>query len=207
MAEDEIRKWIRQKLNEGVEEQNIRKVISKKGYDSSLVSEVKYSTPGSGSQENTVNDLDLSHRKNHLSNVSEGVEGKLNRGWSTGLVIIILVAALGTGLMYAPSLDISSIELPEVNTEEEPEIEGEETRVVLTERLAQPSRPQISEDDGVRFVNNASHAFNVTFDREVESFIVESGETELVDVRSVVYYTATPVDAEAEEVKGSVSVQ
>jgi len=56
------------------------------------------------------------------------------------------------------------------------EIEGEITNVTLTDRYAEPFRPTIAREDGIRFLNNGSRSFNLSFDRDIESFVLESQE-------------------------------
>lgn len=204
---ERVKEWIEEKLEDGADEQKIREVLDGKGYNPSLVDEVK--TPQvKPLHESTDTISEEDSGRNYGGRIKDS-GGKLLQGLKRSgkpvLVILILVAAVaGIGFLYSSS----NINLPSTDSDyTEPEIEGEEVKVVLMDRLAKPSRPTISEGDGVRFANNASHAFNITFDREVESFVLDKGETRLVDIKSVVYYTAEPVGTDARKVHGSVSVQ
>lgn len=90
----------------------------------------------------------------------------------------------------------------------EPEIEGEVIEVVVDDERASPNRPKISPEDGIKFVNEASHDLNFTFDREVESFVLEKGDSRVVDVTKIVYYRVNPVEeVEFREIRGGVNVQ
>lgn len=67
-------------------------------------------------------------------------------------------------------------------------------------------RPTISREDGIRFVNKADYSFNLTFDRQVEDFVLEPGEERVVDVNSIIYYTADPLDSEARKIKAGANI-
>lgn len=88
-------------------------------------------------------------------------------------------------------------------------IEGDVHEVSFENNRADPSRPTISEEDGVKFVNNEEENLMVQFDREVETFEIDSGEEMTVNVSNIVYYEARPVDEEAEfrAISGGVNVQ
>ena len=106
----------------------------------------------------------------------------------------LLVLALGLTVLYTP-------ETPLQMDQET----GEYSKIVLGEVSADLVRPSIS-SEGVKFVNNASHSFNVRFDRSIEGFRILPGESKNVEVDSITYYNATPVD-EGRMIKGSIYVE
>jgi hypothetical protein len=89
----------------------------------------------------------------------------------------------------------------------EPSIQGEIVNVTLTDTRPEPFRPTISPEDGVRFTNNAQYSYNFSFESErLEGFVIEPGESRVVDVKSIAYYTAEPLNSSARDVKGGVNV-
>jgi hypothetical protein len=117
------------------------------------------------------------------------------------LISIFLV--VGTGALFY-AMNSSKIQ-PE---QQQPEIDGETVDVVIDNVRATPSRPTISRDDGIRFVNNASHTLNFTFERNIESFTLEQGGTKVVDINEIVYYDVNAVgEVEFREISAGINVQ
>ncbi len=79
------------------------------------------------------------------------------------------------------------------------EIEGDITEVVFEGQRADPSRPEISPEDGIEFVNQEDFEVQLEFDREeYETVTLESGESGVMDIERIVYYEITPVDEDVE---------
>jgi len=79
------------------------------------------------------------------------------------------------------------------------EIEGEITEVVLSDQGADPSRPEISPEDGIEFVNQEDFEVQLEFDRDdYETVTLSSGESGVMDIERIVYYEITPVDEDVE---------
>lgn len=88
-------------------------------------------------------------------------------------------------------------------------IEGDIIEVVVDDERAEPFRPRIAREDGVRFVNDASYELRFEFNRELETFTLEQGETREVNPTVIMYYTVNPVDESIEfrEISGGINVQ
>jgi len=123
----------------------------------------------------------------------------LNSGsWLIFSLSVLLIVGLGI-FLYTGTEDSSG---------NSPEIEGEIIDVVVEEGKAEPLRPRISPEDGVRFVNNEEKALNFTFDRSVEDFVLEPGESKLVDVDVIIYYEIDTVEKDGfRKIVGGVNVQ
>lgn len=119
-----------------------------------------------------------------------------------------LVPALTAVLVVLASVyfdpDITNMDA--LDKDAKPNIEGDITTVALTNRYAEPRRPTISREDGIKFVNKADYSFNLTFDRQVEDFTLEPGEERVVEVNSIIHYTAEPLDSEARKIKAGVNI-
>jgi hypothetical protein len=72
------------------------------------------------------------------------------------------------------------------------DIPGEIVDVNISGVSAEPFRPEISPDDGIRFHNNKDINVKFVFDRGVPNFTMASGETTIVDVNNIVYYDILP---------------
>ena len=72
------------------------------------------------------------------------------------------------------------------------DIPGEIIDVNVSGVSAEPFRPEITPEDGIRFHNNKDIQVKFVFDRGVPNFTMASGETTIVDVRNIVYYDILP---------------
>lgn len=150
--------------------------------------------------------------KEKLKEKSDKVSGQI-RNRKRVIFGSLGVAVLLVGLLTFSSLDFAQGSFLDNKSDvedgyTEPEIEGEIVEIVVDDERAQPFRPEISEEDGIRFVNDASYDLNFTFDREVDSFVVEQNKSRVVDVDSIVYFYVNPVqDVEFRQIKGGVNVQ
>ena len=79
------------------------------------------------------------------------------------------------------------------------QIEGDITEVVFEGQRADPSRPEISPEDGIEFVNQEDFEVQLEFDRDdYETVTLSSGESGVMDIERIVYYEITPVDEDVE---------
>ncbi len=142
---------------------------------------------------------ELEELKDKFEEKGEKVSGQVRGHRKDFMVPLVIAVILSAAMFISSSID--------QGTEKGPVIEGEIVNITVSEDGAEPFRPEISERDGVRFINNAEHELNFTFDRNIESFVIEPGESKVVDVNSIVYFYADAEEAEFREVKGGVNVQ
>ena len=101
-----------------------------------------------------------------------------------GLIGVAVIS--GFAFLYISPLEISHDE-----DDRNVDIEGETVNVSVDRERAEPFRPVISPEDGVRFINTADHQLEFEFDRHVDSFSLQSGESRVVDLKMTVYYNVT----------------
>lgn len=214
MTKEEIRDWVRRKLDEGVEEQKIRQVLSRKGQDPSIVDEVRNSSRSEPEKETEwqptgIHDDSASRQKEGNHGFEKGQEN-----WKYVMGLLFLSTVVVVGFIHVPEVDLSrssAIQEPDTdnssNQQDQIQVPENTTRVTISNSVAKPSRPVISSNESILFVNNADHGFNITFDRAAESFVLPRGQSETVDVDLSVYYTAKPINSDAGAVKGSIGVE
>lgn len=120
--------------------------------------------------------------------------------------VVEAVGAVFIGFLFTAFLLFSGPDLDTADADQRPDIEGEWVQLNLTEFEPVPLRPTIQPEDGVKFHNSANHTFQVSFDRNISNVTLESGETAYVDIDSITYYRADPIDEEERLVKGSIYV-
>lgn len=80
--------------------------------------------------------------------------------------------------------------------------------IEVKDRSVEPSRPTVSSGTSVRFVNRADVELELLFDREVEGFSLEPGESKVREIESIIYYNVTsPEEPEFRMIKGGINVQ
>ena len=88
---------------------------------------------------------------------------------------------------------------PENETLTESDIEGDITEVTIEENSTDPTRPEINEEDGIEFVNNAEFDIQLEFDREgYEAVTIEEGESKIKDFQDITYYEISAVEDDIE---------
>ena len=88
---------------------------------------------------------------------------------------------------------------PESEKLTESDIEGDITEVTIDGGGADPSRPEITQEEGVEFVNNAGFDIRLEFDADrYEEIVIEDGESKIKDFQRIIYYQITPVDEDVE---------
>lgn len=143
--------------------------------------------------------------KDKVREVRDSLAEEVRTGWKPLLI--------GAGAITVLTLifTFSNISFPSISPDQEskvqPDIEGEWVNITLTDRHARPMRPTIEREDGIRFINEASHAYNLTFDREVENFVLEPGEQKPVEVSSIIYYEAVPLEKDSRKIKAGVNIE
>lgn len=91
-----------------------------------------------------------------------------------------------------------------------PQLGHQSTDVVVevTETSLEPARPSVSSGEEVKFSNKADKTMSFSFERGIDSFELESGESRTENIGMTVYYTATPVQADSsQKIRGSIVVQ
>ncbi|PSH01654.1 MAG: hypothetical protein BRC27_01450 [Nanohaloarchaea archaeon SW_10_44_10] len=101
-----------------------------------------------------------------------------------GLIGVAVIS--GLAFLYTGPLEISHD-----GDNRNVDIEGEKVNVNVDGERAEPFRPVISPEDGIRFTNSADHRLEFEFDRHVDSFSLQSGESRVVDLNMTVYYNVT----------------
>ena len=77
--------------------------------------------------------------------------------------------------------------------------EREIVEVVIDEERVEPSRPEISTEDGVEFINSLGFDIELDFDRnDYDSITIKDGESRFKDFQEVTYYQITPVEDDIE---------
>ena len=141
----------------------------------------------------------------------DSLDGQKKKVIAVAALITVLAASIFVFAQTDFELMSEEEELPEENGEENEtesgptgfisadEIEGEITEVVLSDQRADPSRPEISPEDGIEFVNQEDFEVQLEFDREeYETVTLSSGESGVMDIERIVYYEITPVDEDVE---------
>lgn len=157
----------------------------------------------------------------------EGMKNKLVSGNSRSIVIIAaaLVVVAGIAVVAVGSMeDIQGISdgndtEAENNTDEQEitqrvglsasQIQGDIVDVTVGDVRAEPSSPEISPEDGIRFVNQAGVDIEFTFDREIKTFEIAAGESTIINPESIVYYKVNSVNDSIEfrEISARINVQ
>jgi hypothetical protein len=143
------------------------------------------------------------HRK-RVKRISRELAEDVESNWKPFIVVTSFLVILGLTLVFI-NFDLPNEVLPDSGPETE--IEGEIVNVNLTNRDVEPVRPTISRKDGIRFVNKGSYTFNLSFDRDVQSFVLRPGEEKVVDIKSILYYNATPVNTDGRMLKAGVNIE
>lgn len=123
---------------------------------------------------------------------------------------IIMSTASGFPTEFSPAEETTTISDEEkVSQEKQNSIEGDIIEVVIDDEKAEPFRPRISKEDGVRFVNDASYDLRFEFNRELETFTLEKGDKREVNPTVIMYYTVNTVDENVDfrEINGGINVQ
>ena len=139
----------------------------------------------------------------------------------------VILAVLGVIVLVAAGAYYMSMEQPSTAPEESPEqdnapaeenrsvglspsdIEGEISRVNITNVQAEPASLRIAPEDGVEFFNVAGVDVTFSFDREIPNFNLSAGESIIVDPTSIVYYevAAQNPDADFRGISARINVQ
>jgi len=88
---------------------------------------------------------------------------------------------------------------PESEILTESDIEGDVIEVTIDEDGADPSRPEITQEDGIKFVNNLGFDVQLEFDADrYEEIVIEDGQSKIKDFQRIIYYQITPVNEDVE---------
>lgn len=233
MNEEKVREWIKQKLDQGVEEQRIRKVLREKDYPASIVDEVKQNRQNTVLQNENKKDLgrekpsDFNQSKKldkqqksktpklreKVSNISKSLENSFNRFWKPALSLTVLIIVLVSAWMFFPvnGLTNSVNELIGQNTDSIPsEVENRSdysVEVIFKNRVAQPSSPEITTNENVKFVNTENYSLTLSFERNIQDFKLGPEKSKTVDIDEVVYFEATPENSGNQKINGVIRVQ
>jgi len=120
-----------------------------------------------------------SSKKSYRENVQKISHGLAEDIESNSKSLSVLIGALGLMILAFVFYGIELYDFSQSSQLSDREIEGEITNVTLTDRYAEPFRPTIAREDGIRFLNNGSRSFNLSFDRDIESFVLEPGAQKL----------------------------
>ena len=137
------------------------------------------------------------------------------------IILALLVIGVAAAFASVAYQDVNeTAEEPEVNQTEQPrdpndirvspsQVEGEIVQVTLSGMSADPSRPTIAQEDAIEFINNEDISLELSFDRDYNSVNVESGDSVILDIDQITYYTASPVDdgVEYRNIERGVNVQ
>lgn len=141
--------------------------------------------------ENFESSTDEKNHKDQIERISHNLAEDFESNWKPVILGLGIISVLI--LVFA----FYNLKVPENLLSDQVSdnvIEGNITNVNLTDRSVEPSRPTISREDGIRFRNLGSQTFNLSFDRDIESFLLEPGDQKVVDINSITYYNATPVN-------------
>lgn len=89
------------------------------------------------------------------------------------------------------------------------QIEGEISRVNITNVQAEPASIRIAPEDGIEFVNQAGVDVTFSFDRDISNFDLAAEESIIVDPTSIVYYEVASQnpDADFRGISARINVQ
>jgi hypothetical protein len=143
--------------------------------------------------------------EDEIEDMENSLDNSIDSSWKKigiGLAVVLLAAGIfvvGSGII---PLD-SQQPVQETNNSRDSEdlgqvglspsdIPGEIVDVNISGISAEPFRPEIAPDDGIRFHNNKDVQIKFVFDRGVPNFTMASGEATIVDVNNIVYYEIFP---------------
>lgn len=144
-------------------------------------------------------------KKGKLEDLKKDLEKKAKprRRQLTVYGLIGISVIFGTAFVH-----LNASELLQSGENRDINIEGEIVNVTVDGLEADPFRPVISQEDGVRFTNTADHQLVFEFDRHVNSFSLQPRESRLVDLNMTVYYNVTaPEIEEFRTITAGISVQ
>jgi len=117
------------------------------------------------------------------------------------ILIIILTAGLTTLYIMSETPGIEGSQASEAPTSEnqagnsltisEEDVQGEIVSIEIEGMTADPSRPQISEEDAIRFDNNEEHEIEINFDRNYDEVRIDSQDSMILDFNRITYYTVS----------------
>ncbi|QGA80320.1 hypothetical protein [Candidatus Nanohalobium constans] len=185
MVDRKLKRWVEQQLDKGESREVIQKALENKGYDPSIVDEVEEEEVSSSISINSEDKI----RKISLG-VEKGIEGASEIRVKQVIILSTILTALFLGLYFQPFAT-------DKKTSEEP------ATVTLGKVSANPATATINRTDAVKFRNNASHSFKVSFDRNISSFSIQPGSSVVRNFNRTTYYDADPLD-DGRTIKGSI---
>ena len=131
---------------------------------------------------------EMEGKRNKLKDLGRDLNRKIDSYREQLLIYGLIGVAVISGTTF---LYISPLEISHIGDDRNVNIEGETVNVNVDGERAEPFRPVISPEDGIRFTNSADHQLEFGFDRHVDSFSLQSGESRVVDLNMTVYYNVT----------------
>jgi len=76
------------------------------------------------------------------------------------------------------------------------QVEGEVVPIEVQGMTVDKARPTISEEDAIEFINNEENDLEISFDRDYDAVGLETGDSVILDINQITYYTISPQDSE-----------
>lgn len=181
MSEEEISDWVESKLDEGQSKDVLKQSLERQGFDPSIVDEVSEGRETSSSEFS-------------MPEVSVEIGELINMRMIISSIVLLF------GIIFY-------IQLGDIGLRNNDGISGEFKTISLGEVSANPIRPTINESSGIRFVNDSPYSFNVSFDRDIDSFSFDPGEEVYRNISRIAYFNAEPLNGSGRTVKGGVNIR
>ena len=231
MVDENLVEWAEKKLENGEEEDQIRKALEKSGRDPTIVDKAKQKSSsktvqGKESGKSLTEQLNQNNRfktdseldksgKKYFENFKHFLKSNQEKFLILFLILIVVLGAgalISSGALTGASTYLTGLTDSTDNESSSQVSNPEETRsvptVVLNEGYANPGRISISSEEQLSFVNNASYSLRVSFESGKDDFQIDAGETRKTGFDSMTYYTASPVDVEDRSgISGAVIIQ
>ncbi|MFB6213534.1 MAG: hypothetical protein ABEJ07_03160 [Candidatus Nanohaloarchaea archaeon] len=167
-------------------------------------------------QRERTDHIDVSGQQQKTKSIGQKLGEDIKGGLKPVSILVLVAVTVATGWMFFPleavagSIDdIGALHSGKSSDQPSPQ-PGSTSRstaeIVLGNGDADPSRVTVESGGTVLFSNRYETPVRVVFERGVESFTVEPGGTQSVQVDITSYYTAAPV-GEGAEINGEVEVE
>ena len=216
MDEKTLETWTKNRLQDDYTREDVADALEERGFDRQKAYEVEIDDPDSDRGTDYSFKQELDEKEEKLELTAQRIEKSFDKEFKDINIksIIILLAAVATiglffyigGFSNFKGLTNQLQDTVEVG-EDKPQIEGNFTEVKLKEISAEPSRPTISEKDGIKFTNIGPYILNMTFDTKEKYVVLEQNETEYMTFDRITYYTAKPQSPEGRNIKGGINIQ
>lgn len=210
MEDSEVREWVKGKLSEGMNPQEIKEALVEEGYNPSIVDELRQVEEDSESREYSFEDESLERHAEKTEGIKQRLENEMERDWKKGAAGVLGLIVLAS-VFFAAVPALSQMQNPsptEVNNSETDteQVSGQET-IVIEDGVATPSRPTLENGENIVFQNKEDYRIRIEFGSDVESLEISPESKKSVQLESVTYYTATPTQGGDTEISGSVVVK